>query len=49
MLDGIEQYLSFEPQRLSRSDGEAEAFLAEQIARVLADYLPLWRRLGCLA
>ena len=35
--------------RRLESDGEAEAFLAEQIARVLADYLPLWRRLGCLA
>jgi hypothetical protein len=30
------------------SDDEAEAFLAEQIARVLADYGLLWRRLGCL-
>jgi SAM-dependent methyltransferase len=29
-------------------DGEAESFLAEQIARVLADYVPVWRRLGCL-
>lgn len=29
-------------------DGEAEAFLAEQIARVLADYVPLWRQLDCL-
>lgn len=39
------------PQKDGRrldDDGEAEAYLSEQIARVLADYVPLWRRLGCL-
>lgn len=30
------------------SDREAEAFLGDQVTRVLADYLPVWRRLGCL-
>ena len=34
--------------RRLENDSEAELFLAEQIARVLADYVPLWRRLGCL-
>jgi SAM-dependent methyltransferase len=29
-------------------DREAEGFLAERIAQVLADYLPIWRSLGCL-
>jgi SAM-dependent methyltransferase len=30
------------------SDGEAEEYLAGQIGKVLEDYVPLWRRLGCL-
>jgi SAM-dependent methyltransferase len=30
------------------SDSEAEAFVAEHIAGVIEDYVPLWRRLGCL-
>jgi len=30
------------------SDSEAEAFLVEQIGGILEDYIPLWRRLGCL-
>jgi hypothetical protein len=30
------------------SDSEAEGFLTEQIGLVLADYVLLWRRLGCL-
>ena len=36
-----------EGRRLDRDD-EAESFLAEEIGQVLADYVPLWRRLGCL-
>ncbi len=30
------------------SDSEAEGYLAEQIGLVLAEYVPVWRRLGCL-
>ena len=34
--------------RVIESDGEAEEFLTGQVGQVLQDYVPLWRRLGCL-
>jgi hypothetical protein len=30
------------------NDSEAEAFLAERMAQVREDYVPLWQRLGCI-